>query len=284
MDRLNPSSKDCIVPLIEENSPCIQTNKPEIDPHFLLPQFTQMMQNPDFFLQTVQLEQLKQMQSSFYSQMNNIPLITEEPRVMDLFTQQLLQQQLILNAALLNQFQGVENINYSQTKDLVDNKIKRKHIKKSHNPSFNNGTVLYSIQGHWSAQEHQVYLTFLQQHKDVMESSELKKTNKIFKLMSDIIKSRSPSQCRSHHQKFNPYSKYLVNNNIVRRKMKEQMLGDAQQQKQSKLENDNIQQQSQDSNQKIEFQQQDSNQKLESQQQLLESNVRDDQQQLSGQE
>ncbi|CAD8077180.1 unnamed protein product [Paramecium primaurelia] len=276
MDRLNPSSKDCIVPLIEENSPCIQTNKPEIDAHFLLPQFTQMMQNPDFFLQSVQLEQLKQMQSSFYSQMNNIPLITEEPRVMDLFTQQLLQQQLMINAALLNQFQGVENINYSQTKDLVDNKIKRKHIKKSHNPLFNNG--------HWSAQEHQVYLTFLQQHRDVMESSELKKTNKIFKLMSDIIKSRSPSQCRSHHQKFNPYSKYLVNNNIVRRKMKEQMLSDPQQQKQSQQENENIQQQSQDSNQKIQFQQQDSNQKIEFQQQLLESNVRDDQQQLSGQE
>ncbi|CAD8053294.1 unnamed protein product [Paramecium primaurelia] len=276
MDRLNPSSKDCIVPLIEENSPCLQINKPEIDPHFLLPQFTQMMQNPDFFLQTVQLEQIKQMQSSFYSQMNNIPLITEEPRVMDLFTQQLLQQQLMLNAALLNQFQGIENINYSQTKDLGDNKIKRKHIKKSHNPQFNNG--------HWSAQEHQVYLTFLQQHRDVMESSELKKTNKIFKLMSDIIKSRSPSQCRSHHQKFNPYSKYLVNNNIVRRKMKEQMLSDSKQQKQSQQENENVEQ-SQDSNQK-QFQQQQQvlNQKMESQQQLMESNVRDDQQQLSGQE
>ncbi|CAD8171298.1 unnamed protein product [Paramecium pentaurelia] len=276
MDRLNPSSKDCIVPLIEENSPCLQINKPEIDPHFLLPQFTQMMQNPDFFLQTVQLEQIKQMQSSFYSQMNNIPLIQEEPRVMDLFTQQLLQQQLMLNAALLNQFQGIENINYSQTKDLGDNKIKRKHIKKSHNPQFNNG--------HWSAQEHQVYLTFLQQHRDVMESSELKKTNKIFKLMSDIIKSRSPSQCRSHHQKFNPYSKYLVNNNIVRRKMKEQMLSDSKQQKQSQQENENVEQ-SQDSNQK-QFQQQQQvlNQKMESQQQLMESNVRDDQQQLSGQE
>ncbi|CAD8083200.1 unnamed protein product [Paramecium sonneborni] len=278
MDRLNPSSRDCIVPLIEENSPCIQTNKPEIDPHFLMPQFTQLMQNPDFFLQTLQLEQLKQIQSSFYPQMNNVPLIAEEPRVIDLFTQQLLQQQLMLNAALLNQFQGVENINYSQTKDLGDNKIKRKHIKKSHNPQFNNG--------HWSAQEHQVYLTFLQQHREVMESSELKKTNKIFKLMSDIIQSRSPSQCRSHHQKFNPYSKYLVNNNVVRRKMKEQMLSDPQNLKQYQTEIQNIQQQSQDSNDKMQFkqQQQDSNPKQESQQQLQESHVRDDQQQISGQE
>lgn len=45
MDRLNPSSKDCIVPLIEENSPCIcnyfifkiESNKPDIDSQFLLP-------------------------------------------------------------------------------------------------------------------------------------------------------------------------------------------------------------------------------------------------------
>ncbi|CAD8092873.1 unnamed protein product [Paramecium sonneborni] len=276
MDRLNPSSKDCIVPLIEENSPCIQSNKQEIDSQFLLPQFTQMFQNPDLLLQTVQLEQLK-LQAQFYSQMNNLPLITDEPRVVDLFTQQLLQQQLMINAALLNQFQGVENANQSQTKDLGDNKIKRKHIKKSHNPQFNTG--------HWSAQEHQVYLNFLEQHREVMESSELKKTNKIFKLMSDIIKSRSPSQCRSHHQKFNPYSKYLINNNIVRRKMKEQSKDIQQQQQQQQIsENENNhQQQSQESNLKIEFQQQLQDSKIESQQQFQDSNIKEDQQLSGGQ-
>ncbi|CAD8112135.1 unnamed protein product [Paramecium sonneborni] len=59
--------------------------------------------------------------------------------------------------------------------------------------------------GHWSQQEHQTYLDFLQQHKEIMESQDQKKSNKIFKQMSDIIGSRSPSQCRSHHQKFNPF-------------------------------------------------------------------------------
>ncbi|CAD8184342.1 unnamed protein product [Paramecium pentaurelia] len=278
MDRLNQSSKDCIVPLIEENSPCIQSNKQEIDSQFFLPQFTQMFQNPDLLLQTVQLEQLK-LQAQLYSQMNNLPLIADEPRVVDLFTQQLLQQQLMINAALLNQFQGVENVNQSQTKDLGDNKIKRKHIKKTHNPQFNTG--------HWSAQEHQVYLNFLQQHREVMESSELKKTNKIFKLMSDIIKSRSPSQCRSHHQKFNPYSKYLINNNIVRRKMKEQQKDTQQQQQQQQIsenDNNNQQQQSQESNLKIESQQQLQESKIESQQQLQDSNNRDDQIQASSQD
>ncbi|CAD8083982.1 unnamed protein product [Paramecium sonneborni] len=37
-----------------------------------------------------------------------------------------------------------------------------------------------------------------------MLNSDLKKQNKIFKQMSNFIKTRSPSQCRSHHQKFDP--------------------------------------------------------------------------------
>jgi hypothetical protein len=36
-------------------------------------------------------------------------------------------------------------------------------------------------------------------HKTIMESQDMKKTSKIFKLMSEIIGTRSPSQCRSHH-------------------------------------------------------------------------------------
>lgn len=39
-----------------------------------------------------------------------------------------------------------------------------------------------------------------------MTSSAMKKTSKIFKQMSELIGSRTPSQCRSHHQKFNPYA------------------------------------------------------------------------------
>jgi hypothetical protein len=39
-----------------------------------------------------------------------------------------------------------------------------------------------------------------------MSSSTMKKTSKIFKQMSELIGSRTPSQCRSHHQKFNPFA------------------------------------------------------------------------------
>ncbi|CAD8202709.1 unnamed protein product [Paramecium octaurelia] len=59
--------------------------------------------------------------------------------------------------------------------------------------------------GHWSELEHQTYIDFLNMHRSVMESQDQKKTSKIFKLMSETIGTRSPSQCRSHHQKFNPF-------------------------------------------------------------------------------
>ncbi|KAM3143156.1 hypothetical protein pb186bvf_004742 [Paramecium bursaria] len=65
--------------------------------------------------------------------------------------------------------------------------------------------------GHWTPEEHQVYVQFLEDHLNIGN----RKNNKIFKLMSETIGTRSPSQCRqfliiidfrSHHQKFNPYT------------------------------------------------------------------------------
>ncbi|CAK78378.1 unnamed protein product (macronuclear) [Paramecium tetraurelia] len=60
--------------------------------------------------------------------------------------------------------------------------------------------------GHWSALEHTTYVNFLSQYENIMNSSLMKKTSKIFKQMSELIGTRTPSQCRSHHQKFNPYA------------------------------------------------------------------------------
>jgi hypothetical protein len=49
--------------------------------------------------------------------------------------------------------------------------------------------------GHWTQEEHSVYLKFLLDHK-ALEANPKKKNNKIFKLMALTIGSRSPSQCR----------------------------------------------------------------------------------------
>ncbi|CAD8063500.1 unnamed protein product [Paramecium sonneborni] len=61
--------------------------------------------------------------------------------------------------------------------------------------------------GHWTKEEHEKYLYFLEEHSDI------KKNNKIFKSMSEVIGTRSPSQCRSHHQKFNPLSPIVQKKN-----------------------------------------------------------------------
>ncbi|CAD8055501.1 unnamed protein product [Paramecium sonneborni] len=57
--------------------------------------------------------------------------------------------------------------------------------------------------GHWTKEEHDKYLKFLE------DNTSMKKNNKIFRPMSEIIGTRSPSQCRSHHQKFNPQSPFI---------------------------------------------------------------------------
>ncbi|CAD8078437.1 unnamed protein product [Paramecium sonneborni] len=71
-------------------------------------------------------------------------------------------------------------------------KTRRKNVRKTYN------------NGHWTQKEHRLYSQFIETNKEIMMKSDMKKQEKIFKQMSCVIKTRSPSQCRSHHQKFNP--------------------------------------------------------------------------------
>ncbi|CAD8185431.1 unnamed protein product [Paramecium pentaurelia] len=61
--------------------------------------------------------------------------------------------------------------------------------------------------GHWTQQEHLQYLEFVKSHESILKSKYDKKSKKIFKLMSQFIPTRTATQCRSHHQKFNPLNK-----------------------------------------------------------------------------
>ncbi|CAD8192608.1 unnamed protein product [Paramecium octaurelia] len=63
------------------------------------------------------------------------------------------------------------------------------------------------VNGHWSKHEHQLYLQFVNDHEAILRSKYDKKSKKIFKLMSQCILTRTATQCRSHHQKFNPLQK-----------------------------------------------------------------------------
>jgi len=55
--------------------------------------------------------------------------------------------------------------------------------------------------GHWSSEEKLKYYQFLVKHQMNFEKRELRRLDKIFKLMSQHLGSRAADQCRSHHQK-----------------------------------------------------------------------------------
>ncbi|KAM3133751.1 hypothetical protein pb186bvf_014160 [Paramecium bursaria] len=112
----------------------------------------------------------------------------------------------------------------SQSQEQRDAKNSQKHetvrqIKKVHAQQIQNK------RGHWTNEEHYKYLKFVRQHKDLFENSTQKKLNRVFKMMSMEIPSRTACQCRSHFSKFNPLDqtakirRKLVNNEDVYEKM-----------------------------------------------------------------
>jgi adenylate kinase family enzyme len=59
--------------------------------------------------------------------------------------------------------------------------------------------------GKWSSREQRLYIQFLQENSLEIETKLSRKANKIFKKMSQVIKTRTADQCRSHHQKIINY-------------------------------------------------------------------------------
>lgn len=56
--------------------------------------------------------------------------------------------------------------------------------------------------GRWSSEEEIAYLKFLDQHKSLVSSHEMRKSLKVFEQMARFMGyRRTPDQCRSHHQK-----------------------------------------------------------------------------------
>ncbi|CAD8115655.1 unnamed protein product [Paramecium sonneborni] len=71
-------------------------------------------------------------------------------------------------------------------------------VTKSQGDGQESSKKISKKSGHWNQDEHESYLRFLQ------ENANHNKGQRLFKRMSQIIGTRTPSQCRSHHQKFNP--------------------------------------------------------------------------------
>lgn len=54
----------------------------------------------------------------------------------------------------------------------------------------------------WTKEESQLYENFIEMYADIFNDPSSKRVTKIFIFMSKYIGSKTPSQCRSHHQKF----------------------------------------------------------------------------------
>lgn len=54
----------------------------------------------------------------------------------------------------------------------------------------------------WTKEENELYTRFILDHAELLKDPSVKRAKKIFILMSNFIKTKNPSQCRSHHQKF----------------------------------------------------------------------------------
>ncbi|CAD8066582.1 unnamed protein product [Paramecium primaurelia] len=110
----------------------------------------------------------------------------------------------------------IPSLNLCEKKNEEDNSDKLlqkvetvRQVKKS------NSQIIQNRRGHWTNEEHYKYLKFVRQHKELFQTSVQKKLNRVFKMMSIEIPTRTACQCRSHYSKFNP----LDHTGKVRRKL-----------------------------------------------------------------
>ena len=59
--------------------------------------------------------------------------------------------------------------------------------------------------GLWSEKEKKSYICFLREKREHMMHSSTRRSQKLFIQMSKWVKTRTPDQCRSHHQKTMKY-------------------------------------------------------------------------------
>jgi hypothetical protein len=63
----------------------------------------------------------------------------------------------------------------------------------------------YERDGHWNEKERLKYSVFITFFRRLFEEPHLKKGVRVYEMMSDMIVTRNPNQCRSHHQKMEKY-------------------------------------------------------------------------------
>jgi hypothetical protein len=55
--------------------------------------------------------------------------------------------------------------------------------------------------GRWLEEERREYYVFLRIYSQFFVNKDYRRNDKVYRMMADFIKSRTPDQCRTHHQK-----------------------------------------------------------------------------------
>lgn len=87
----------------------------------------------------------------------------------------------------------LRSIKQEQSSSDSSMNMKQKRIYRKHN--------MQKIK-RWTKEESLLYNRFIAEHSSLLSDPSIKRAKKIFILMSNYIKTKNPSQCRSHHQKF----------------------------------------------------------------------------------
>jgi hypothetical protein len=93
---------------------------------------------------------------------------------------------------------GEQNLNKKKLLEL----IKKQNDQKQSEAKAKKKTKLVGYSsGEWNSREVKLYYRYLSSHKSEFTDPQLRKKNKVFIKLADFIGSRTPDQCRSHHQK-----------------------------------------------------------------------------------
>ena len=55
--------------------------------------------------------------------------------------------------------------------------------------------------GRWTSEERREYYVFLRIYSHFFTSKEHRRIDKVYRMMANFIRTRTPDQCRTHHQK-----------------------------------------------------------------------------------
>ena len=95
-------------------------------------------------------------------------------------------------------FDSLLNLDQIKQEEL---EIPRKLTLKERKAARRARQLVGKNRGRWMVQERREYYIFLKIYSQFFITKDHRRNDKVFRMMANFIKSRTPDQCRTHHQK-----------------------------------------------------------------------------------